>query len=59
MKMARKKEKADPDHDRTLFDKKCITCGTWMQRSKNISKNGARSFTYFCSECGLSYSVDE
>ncbi len=57
--MTGKKERSDQDHNRTIFDKKCITCGTWMQRTENLSRTGARSFTYFCPECGLSYSVDE
>ncbi len=45
--------------DRTIFDQKCITCGTWMNTTKEMSKKGAAIITYSCPECGLSYSVGE
>ncbi len=45
--------------DRTIFDQKCITCGTWMNTTKEKSKKGAVIITYSCPECGLSYSVGE
>ncbi|QLC49153.1 hypothetical protein HWN40_02150 [Methanolobus zinderi] len=57
--MSGKKQKPDPPADRTIFDQKCITCGTWMQRTVNSSRTGAKTFSYSCPECGLSYTVDE
>jgi predicted RNA-binding Zn-ribbon protein involved in translation (DUF1610 family) len=57
--MADKKGKNTPVADRTIFDQKCITCGTWMQRTVKVGRNGIGSFTYSCPECGLSYTVDE
>lgn len=57
--MAGRKAKNSPDNDRTIFDQKCITCGTWMRRTVSIARSGTRSFTYSCPECGLSYTVDE
>jgi predicted RNA-binding Zn-ribbon protein involved in translation (DUF1610 family) len=45
--------------NRTIFDQKCVTCGTWMQRSVNVTKKGAKLVTYSCPECGLSYTVEE
>ncbi|MBN1133701.1 MAG: hypothetical protein JXA38_02025 [Methanosarcinaceae archaeon] len=44
--------------NRTLFDQKCITCGTWMNITESKSKKGAVIITYFCPECGLSYTVE-
>ncbi|MGP8322081.1 MAG: hypothetical protein ACT6FE_07140 [Methanosarcinaceae archaeon] len=45
--------------DRTIFDQKCITCGTWMNTKEEKSKKGAVIITYSCLECGLSYSIGE
>lgn len=45
--------------DRTIFDQKCITCGEWMETTKENSKKGAVITTYSCPQCGLSYSVGE
>ena len=39
----------------TIFDQKCITCGTWMNTTENNKDDTV--ITYFCSECGLSYSA--
>ena len=39
----------------TIFDQKCITCGTWMNTTEK--KNDDVVMTYFCPECGLSYST--
>ncbi|MBN2110033.1 MAG: hypothetical protein JW705_02960 [Methanosarcinaceae archaeon] len=58
-RMSDMNEKPDSNTDRTIFDQKCITCGAWMQRTVNLSKNGIRTSTYSCPECGLSYTVDE
>jgi hypothetical protein len=57
--MANKKGKTTPVTDRTIFDLKCTTCGVWMQRTVNTGRNGIRSSTNFCPECGLSSTVDE
>ncbi len=56
-KMAGKNESSTKD--RTIFDQKCITCGTWMNTTKEKSKKGVVIITYSCPECGLSYSVGE
>lgn len=45
--------------NRTVFDQKCVTCGTWMQRSASTTKKGVKLVTYSCPECGLSYTVEE
>ncbi|WP_406655507.1 hypothetical protein V7O62_06880 [Methanolobus sp. ZRKC2] len=57
--MAEKNEKQGSNTDRSIFDQKCITCGTWMQRTVNSNRTGVRTLTYSCPECGLSYTVDE
>jgi len=54
--MAGKKQSSSKD--RTLIDQKCITCGTWMKTTEDKTKKGAVTITYFCPECGLSYTVD-
>ena len=56
-KMAGKNQSSKKDH--TIFDQKCITCGTWMKTTEEKSKKGAVITTYSCPECGLSYSVGE
>ncbi|MEA1984566.1 MAG: hypothetical protein U9N13_02825 [Euryarchaeota archaeon] len=45
--------------NRTVFDQKCITCGTWMERTEKRHRGGLVTVTYFCPECGMSYTVDE
>jgi len=45
--------------NRTVFDQKCITCGTWMERTEKRHGGGLVTVTYFCPECGMSYTVDE
>ncbi|MCL7411316.1 MAG: hypothetical protein P1P69_01145 [Methanosarcinaceae archaeon] len=57
--MAEKNKSKSSTKDRTIFDQKCITCGTWMKITEEKSKKGAIAITYSCQECGLSYSVGE
>ncbi|UGV40352.1 hypothetical protein J7W08_09735 [Methanococcoides orientis] len=44
--------------DRSLFDQKCITCGTWMASTEKKA-NEITTITYSCPECGLTYTVDK
>ncbi|MEL4306344.1 hypothetical protein [Methanococcoides sp. LMO-2] len=44
--------------DRSLFDQKCVTCGTWMVSTEN-KVNEVTTITYSCPECGLTYTVDK
>jgi predicted RNA-binding Zn-ribbon protein involved in translation (DUF1610 family) len=53
------KADSEKSSNRTIFDQKCVTCGTWMDRIENKNKNAAITVTYSCPECGLSYTVDE
>ncbi len=61
--MPKRKKKSDEveerKSDRSLFDQKCPTCGSWMEEviKKSKKNKSVEVVTYSCSECGLSYTI--